>query len=235
MLYAYGRQTPLTAVGDLVLPAGASTSGTLSVYPAARGPGARARRQPQSALGRGRARSAADDRQTVAQRVAAVRGAAHQRPARGASFTPDPGALDASVAPVETTLTVSGSYVTGSIQRRTGKLRLRVSPASVPLQGLVPGERCALRDRRRDDSRPLHAVRRGRREGQDRDRGRRARRARRGRVQRAPQRLDEQRPDHRRVGRRRRGAGHLGESRRGAYGRRSRCAPARPPSRWGPP
>ncbi len=140
LLYAYGRQTPLTAVGDLVLPAGAATSGTLSVYPAAVGPAPGPEDSPTSALGRGQARSSADDRQTVAQRVAAVR-ALPTNDQLMVVFTPDPGALDASVAPVETTLTVSGSYVTGSIQRRTGKLRLRVSPASVPYKGsfLVSG------------------------------------------------------------------------------------------------
>jgi hypothetical protein len=140
LLYAYGRQTPLTAVGDLVLPAGAATSGTLSVYPAAVGPAPGPEDSPTSALGRARARASADDRQTVAQRVAAVR-ALPTNDQLMVVFTPDPGALDASVAPVETTLTVSGSYVTGSLQRRTGKLRLRVSPASVPYEGsfLVSG------------------------------------------------------------------------------------------------
>ena len=83
LLYAYGRQTPLTAVGDLVLPAGAATSGTLSVYPAAVGPGARARRQPHE---RARSRPGTllggrppDGRATRRRRA----GAAHQRPAHG--------------------------------------------------------------------------------------------------------------------------------------------------------
>jgi len=138
LLYAYGRQTPLTAVGDLVLPAGAATSGTLSVYPAAVGPSPDD--EPQSTPGAGQARSSADDRQTVAQRVAAVR-ALPTNDQLMVVFTPDAGARAASLEPVETTLTVSGSYVTGSFERRTGKLRLRVSPASVPYKGafLVSG------------------------------------------------------------------------------------------------
>jgi hypothetical protein len=87
-----------------------------------------------SALGRGRARASADDRQTVAQRVAAVE-ALPINDQLTVVFTPDPGPAASSSEPVETSLTVSGSYVTGSIQRRTARLRLRVTPASVPYRG----------------------------------------------------------------------------------------------------
>ena len=138
-LFAHGRQTPVTAVGELVLPAGASTSGALSIFPAAVGPSPGD--LPQGALGGGRSRASADDRQTVAQRVAAVQ-ALPTNDQLVVMFTPDLGpvtpASGSVVGPtesVQTTLTVNGSYVTGSLQRRTGRLRLHVSPASVPYGG----------------------------------------------------------------------------------------------------
>ncbi|MCX6363516.1 MAG: hypothetical protein NTW58_04995 [Actinobacteria bacterium] len=131
-LFAYGQETPITAVGELRLPAGASPSGALSVYPAAVGPSPDD--GPESPVGGNRARTAVDDRQTVAQRVAAVR-ALPTNDQLVVVFSPDLGAADAGVEPVETTLTVSGSYVTGSIQRRTSQLRLRATPASVPYKG----------------------------------------------------------------------------------------------------
>ncbi len=141
MLYAFGQQTPLTAVGELVLPAGAATSGTLSVYPAAVGPAPGPGDLPQGAGGVGRSRGSTDDRQTVAQRVAAVQ-ALPTNDQLVVVFTPDlgpetpaSGSVVDPTTPVEATLTVSGSYVTGSIQRRTGQLRLRVRPASVPYRG----------------------------------------------------------------------------------------------------
>jgi len=141
MLYAFGQQTPLTAVGELVLPAGAATSGTLSVYPAAVGPGPGPGDLPQGDGGGGRSRGSTDDRQTVAQRVAAV-SALPTNDQLVVMFTPDlgpetpaSGSVVDPTTPVQTTLTVSGSYVTGSIQRRTGQLRLRVRPASVPYKG----------------------------------------------------------------------------------------------------
>ena len=115
-----------------VLPAGAATSGTLSVYPAAVGPAPGPEDGPIDAR-RGLSRGSTDDRQTVAQRVAAVEALPTNDQlavvvhARRAGRT--------SSEPVKTTLTVSGSYVTGSIQRRTGELRLRVTPASVPYKG----------------------------------------------------------------------------------------------------
>ena len=128
-LYVYGRQTPLTVTGELVLPAGVSTSGALSVYPAATGPapveGGQIDRAERLSLG------SADDRQTVAQRVAAV----ETLPTNDqllVAFAPDAGT---SGEPVKTTLTADGTYVTGSIQQRTGELRLRVAPASVPFKG----------------------------------------------------------------------------------------------------
>jgi len=141
MLYAYGQQTPITAVGELRLPAGASTSGALSVFPAAVGPAPGPEDTPMGALGRGWAHASADDRQTVAQRVAAVR-ALPTNDQLVVMFTPDLGpvapATGSVVGPtesVQTTLTAQGRYVTGSLQRRTGRLRLRVSPASVPYKG----------------------------------------------------------------------------------------------------
>lgn len=133
-LYAYGQKTPISAVGELRLPAGASTSGALSVFPAAVGPGPGPFDLPQRDLGRDRSRGSAYDRQTVAQRVAAVQ-ALPTNDQLVVMFTLDLGAADASVEPVTTTLTASGSHVTGPIQRRTGQLRLRVSPASVPHRG----------------------------------------------------------------------------------------------------
>ena len=141
LLYAFGQETPLTAVGELVLPAGAATSGTLSVFPAAVGPAPGPEDTPMGALGRGWAHASADDRQTVAQRVAAVR-ALPTNDQLVVMFTPDLGpvapATGSVVGPtesVQTTLTAQGRYVTGSLQRRTGRLRLRVSPASVPYKG----------------------------------------------------------------------------------------------------
>ncbi|MCX6371817.1 MAG: hypothetical protein NTX16_01835 [Actinobacteria bacterium] len=129
-LYAYGVETPINAVGELRLPAGASNSGSLSVFPAATGPSP----GDEPAGSRGQSRSAVDDRQTVAQRVAAVE-ALPTNDQFVVAFTPDSGAEGASLEPVQTTLTVNGSYVTGSVQGRTGRLRLRVSPSSVPYKG----------------------------------------------------------------------------------------------------
>ena len=138
-LYAYGQQTPITAVGELRLPPGASTSGTVSVYPAAVGPNPGD--TPQGGLGVAAARGSTDDRQTVAQRVAAVQ-ALPTNDQLVVMFTPDLGPVTPArggvVGPtesVQTTLTAQGRYVTGSFQRRTGRLRLRVSPASVPYRG----------------------------------------------------------------------------------------------------
>jgi hypothetical protein len=138
-LYAYGQQTPVTAIGELRLPAGASTSGTVSVYPAAVGPSPGD--IPQAGLGMAALHGSTDDRQTVAQRVAAVR-ALPTNDQLVVMFTPDLGPVTPASAgiadpttPVQTTLTLAGSCVTGSIQRRTGQLRLRVSPASVPYAG----------------------------------------------------------------------------------------------------
>ena len=135
-LYAYGVQTPITAVGELRLPAGVSKNGTLNVFPAAVGPGPGP--EPvflsQGDLGGDRSRGVADDRQTVAQRVAAVE-ALPTNDQFVVMFTPDSGVADPSGESIQTTLTVSGTYVTGSIQQHTGKLSLRVSPASVPYKG----------------------------------------------------------------------------------------------------
>jgi hypothetical protein len=127
-LYAYGVEAPVIAEGELLLPEGASTRGSLSVYPAS-GPGPDD--MPVGALGRDPSRPGADDRQTVAQRVAAVR-ALPTNDQLVVVFAPDSRAGGASAEPVKTTLTVRGSYVTGSIQKRTGRLRLHVSPESVP-------------------------------------------------------------------------------------------------------
>jgi hypothetical protein len=138
-LFAYGQQTPVTAVGELRLPAGASTSGTVSVYPAAVGPNPGD--IPQGGLRVAASRGSTDDRQTVAQRVAAVR-ALPTNDQLVVMFMPDLGPVTPAsgggvdpATPIQTTLTLDGSYVTGSIQRRTGQLRLRVSPASVPYAG----------------------------------------------------------------------------------------------------
>lgn len=133
-LYAYGQQTPLIAAGELVLPAGASRSGDISVFPAGSGPSFDPFEFSESERGRNRAHGLADDRQTVAQRVAAVRDLPTNDQLM-VMFTPDPGLDDVSLEPVTTTLTVDGRYVTGSLQRRTGQLRLRVSPSSVPYKG----------------------------------------------------------------------------------------------------
>ena len=133
MLYAYGVQTPITTVGELRLPAGVSKSGTLNVFPAALGPNPGGGNMP---LGSGSAlasRGTTDDRQTVAQRVAAVN-ALPTNDQLVVVFTPDSGASATSAESIQTTLTVSGSYVTGSIEQRIGKLRLRVSPASAPFR-----------------------------------------------------------------------------------------------------
>jgi len=127
-LYAYGQETPITAVGKLRLPAGVSKSGTLSVYPAAAGPAPEPVSLSGGDSGRGAGRSLADDRQTVAQRVAAVE-ALPTNDQLVVMFTPDSGLDGESLAPPTTTLTVTGTFVTGSIQRRIGRLRLHVSAA----------------------------------------------------------------------------------------------------------
>jgi len=131
-LYAYGVETPISAVGELRLPAGASTSGALSIFPAAMGPSPGPGDVPLS--GHRSSRAIADDRQTVAQRVAAVE-ALPTNDQLVVMFTPDFGAGGVSLEPVQITLTVDGSYVTGSVEGRTGRMRLRVSPASVPYKG----------------------------------------------------------------------------------------------------
>jgi hypothetical protein len=132
-LYAYGVETPISVAGELRLPAGAATSGTLTVFPAAAGPDPDD--FPPLESGRGLSRSATDDRLTVAQRVAAVR-ALPTNDQLVVMFRPDFGAGDASLEPVTSTLTVDGTYVTGSLERRTTQLRLHVSPANVPYRGV---------------------------------------------------------------------------------------------------
>ena len=133
-LYAYGVQTPVTAVGELRLPAGVSKSGTLNVFPAALGPSPGGGNMPLRGGSARTSRGTTDDRQTVAQRVAAVN-ALPTNDQLVVVFTPDSGASATSAESIQTTLTVGGSYVTGAIEQRIGKLRLRVSPASAPDRG----------------------------------------------------------------------------------------------------
>ena len=133
-LYAYGVETPIIATGRLLLPAGDSTSGTLSVFPAAMGQEPGELGFAPGRLAGDRPARSADDRLTVAQRVAAVE-ALPTNDQLQVVFTPDPGDGPGNLEQVQTTLTVDGSYLTGSLQRRAGQMRLRVSPTSLSYQG----------------------------------------------------------------------------------------------------
>ena len=190
----------------------------------------------QSARGRSASHGAADDRQTVAQRVAAVEALPDQRPAAWSCTRPTSGrypwraaASSPRADPVQTTLTAQGSYVTGSLQRRAGQLRLRVTPTSVPYKGAVRRARDALRDRRRDDRGSLP---RGRRRAVRRSRSRRSTATPDGRggaaFTRRLERLDGQRAGRGRMGRRRHRPGRRLRGPPWSSASRSRCAPGRP-------
>jgi hypothetical protein len=137
-LAVYGKSTPLVLEGALDVPAGASSLGTVNVYPAAQG---------QS--GDGEAPAAGDTpdgSETVAERVAAVE-ALPTNDQLVVAYVPDGSASDAPVkalgarlseavtASLDTTLTVPGRYITGRLQRRTGSVTVKVVPATVRYGG----------------------------------------------------------------------------------------------------
>jgi hypothetical protein len=132
-LYAYGQDTPITVSGHLELPAGTTTQGTLEVYAATNGDDSTTESASRAASRPTAAHQATNDRPTVAQRVAA----AEAEPTNDqliVSYTPDSdGAIDP--VPLTTTMTVPNHYLSGSLQRRVGHMRLSVSSKQVPYRG----------------------------------------------------------------------------------------------------
>ena len=142
VLNLYGDPTPLVVKGTIDVPAGASPTGSVNVYPAMAGPGGE---------GGGEAPApSADEPKTVAERVADVRalptndqlvvqlvpdgvdagggGAREREPRLAPTEAGPPGS-------VQTTLTVAGRFVTGSLQLRVGRLTLRASPSTARYRG----------------------------------------------------------------------------------------------------
>ena len=131
-LNLFGQTAPLVLRGSLDLPSGASSTGTVNVYPASQG----------SATPEGDGAALPNDgRQTVAERVKTL----EELPTNDqlvVQYIPD--GLESKGAPrteaaadgsFKATLTAADRYVTGSLQRRLGQLTLRVRPATVRYLG----------------------------------------------------------------------------------------------------
>lgn len=139
VLNLHGDPTPLVVKGTIDVPAGASPTGGVNVYPAMAVPGGEGGEAPSSSP---------DEPKTVAERVADVRalptndqlvvqlvpdgvdgGGAREREPH---LTPPEAGPPGSV---QTTLTVAGRFVTGSLQLRVGRLTLRASPSTARYRG----------------------------------------------------------------------------------------------------
>ena len=136
VLNLFGQTSPLLLGGSLDVPAGASSTGTVNVYPAS---------TPQGEEGDPAAGgTGGDGRDTVAERVAAVE-ALPTNDQLVVEFMPDsmdggsvPGAEgkgDLLSGSLDATLTVAGRYVTGNLQRRTGKVTVSASPRKLAYGG----------------------------------------------------------------------------------------------------
>lgn len=151
VLNLYGQPTPYVVDGTIDLPASSSTSGSVNVYPAAVGPGSDGSGVvPQSAGGATSAAAAGADPATLADRIAAVKalptndqlvvaftpdGGSSTAAGKGDVPTPAPTPVSDGSGSVDTTLTVTGRYVTGALQRHTGQVGVHVTPSTVPYEG----------------------------------------------------------------------------------------------------
>jgi len=137
VLNLFGRTSPMLLQGSLDVPAGASSTGTVNVYPAASGSG----QEGDGPVGPGTSDVGSE---TVAARVAAV----EDLPTNDqlvVEFLPDsmdqtgapsPSAkADAQSGSLDATLTASGRYVTGSLQRRAGSVTVSAVPRTVRYGG----------------------------------------------------------------------------------------------------
>jgi hypothetical protein len=138
VLNLYGQSSPLVLDGSLDIPAGASPTGTINVYPAPS-----SAEGSDSGDGSGSSGTSTDERATVAQRVAAVQAlptndqlVVEYLPDGATSGTVTPAGLtDLQTSSLDTTLTVAGRYVTGTLQRRTGSVTLKATPRTTSYYG----------------------------------------------------------------------------------------------------
>jgi len=138
VLNLYGQTSPLLLSGSLDVPAGASATGTVSVYPATSAP------EGEEGIPPVGSDTSGDGRDTVAERVAAVK-ALPTNDQLLVQFVPD--SMDSSVdtpakgrsavqaGSLDATLTVSGRFVTGGLQRRTGNVTIKATPRSTAYNG----------------------------------------------------------------------------------------------------
>ena len=160
VLNLYGQTSPLLLDGALDVPAGASATGMVNVYPASSAPSEEGDVPVDSG-------SSGDGRDTVAERVAAVE-ALPTNDQLLVQFIPDSmdpgtvsptkGQVDLQAGSLDATLTVTGRYVTGSLQRRTGQHHRRRDPAPGRLRRRVHRERDDRRDGRGDERRHLRPA-----------------------------------------------------------------------------
>ncbi len=139
-LNQYGKVKPLVVSGTLDVPAGASTTGMVNVFPAATGPSGGEGDVVAPVTG-------GNDSESVAERVKDV----DELPTNDqlvVQFIPDGAVTPAEGLPAlrastdgtsadlpQVTLTAAGSYVSGSLQLRTGQITLDVTPATVRYRG----------------------------------------------------------------------------------------------------
>ena len=136
VLNLYGQTSQLLLNGSFDVPPGASSTGSVNVYPAASAP---QEGEPMPDTG-----SSGDGRDTVAERVAAVE-ALPTNDQLIVEFLPD--SMDTSDGPsgkgqssiqsgsLEATVTVAGRYVSGGLQRRTGSLTVTARPKRLAYGG----------------------------------------------------------------------------------------------------
>ena len=140
VLNLFGQAQPLVVAGSLDVPAGAGTTGTVNVFPAATGPdGGGDSPQPVSGTGGAGSTSVADrvkevedlptNDQLVVQYVSDGAVVPVGKLPSHASTGTNPG------DPPQVTLTATGRYVTGNLQLRTGQMTLAVSPHTVHYRG----------------------------------------------------------------------------------------------------
>ena len=137
VLNVYGQTGQLLLNGAFDVPAGASATGSVNVYPAA----TVVAEEGDPAAGTG---TSGDGRDTVAERVAVV----ETLPTNDqlvVQFFPDSmdtdngstakGQSNIESGSLEATVTVAGKYVTGGLQRRTGSVTVTASPQRLPYGG----------------------------------------------------------------------------------------------------
>ena len=129
-LFAYGQEAPLTVSVELPLPAGTPTTGTLTIRAAVEDD------RPEELVGSGAGASRKNltaERATLADRIAAIE-AMPTNDQLLVRYTPDQSG-ETLVDPIAVTTTVPHHAITGSLELRTGRVKLHVAPAVVTYLG----------------------------------------------------------------------------------------------------